>query len=126
MEKNQPPQLNINDFSKEKLSHHIQKTGNQGFHTHQRSIQIPNWLTLQEKGNMASPVDAAVSPSILYISECALDFMYSNDIKGSGLVKHFRFTSRVEFVVNKKKISRAMLNKIYKIEITLGLCPYYV
>lgn len=56
---------------------------------------------------MAPPVDAAPSPSIHsisdYISECALDFMYSNDIKGSGVGKRFRFTSRVEFVVNKKK-----------------------
>lgn len=100
MEKNQPPQLNINYFSKKKLSQHIQKKGNQGFNTHQRSIQIPNLLTLQEKGNMASPVDAAVSPGILYISECALDFLYCNDFNGSGLVKHFRFTSRGEFVVN--------------------------
>lgn len=71
-----------------------------GFNTHQRSIQIPNLLALQEKGNVASPVDAAVSPSILYISECALDFLYRNDINGSGLVKYFRFTSRGEFVVN--------------------------
>lgn len=44
-------------------------------------------------------------------------------LSGRGLVKHFKFTSRVELVM--KKISRAMLNKIYKIEITLGLYPYY-
>lgn len=59
MEKNQPPQLNINDFSKEKRSHPIQEAGNAGFNAHQRSIQIPNWLTPQEKGDTAPAVDAA-------------------------------------------------------------------
>lgn len=77
MEKNQPPQLNINSFSKETQSHHIQKKENQGFNTHWRSIQILNLLNLQEKGNVASLVDAAINPSILYISECALGYTYS-------------------------------------------------
>lgn len=74
MEKNQPPQLNTNYFSKEKLPRHIHKEENQRFNIHWRSIPILNLLYFPEKGNMALLMDVAINSSILCISECVLDY----------------------------------------------------
>lgn len=75
MEKNQPPQLNTNYFSKRKLPRHIHKKENQRFNTHWRSVLILNLLHLQDRGNMASLMDAAINSTIPYIFECDLDYI---------------------------------------------------
>lgn len=79
---------------------------------------------VQEKGKIVSLAYVATNCTIIYISERAFALDYIK-LGGSDFVKHFRFPSRAELVGN-KKINTAMLNKIYKIEITLGLYPYYV
>ena len=81
-------------------------------------------MYVQAKGKIETL--AQVAPHGTVISVPGVGPQVANiKLGGSDFVKHFRFPSRAELVGN-KKINTAMLNKIYKIEITLGLYPYYV